>query len=59
MSVVGISTVASAPSSNDHTSIIEARKALDAQKQRDEEALRQIRSAKVEGEKGYNLDVVA
>ncbi len=56
MSIEGVSAIVSDAGSG--VSILMAKEALDVQKQEGEATIRLIESAKVEGQKGFNLDVV-
>ncbi|MHC1729942.1 MAG: YjfB family protein [Syntrophobacteraceae bacterium] len=58
MSVGSVSGIVAGASTDNDASILVARKALDVQKQQGDATIRLIESAKVEGQKGYNLDVV-
>ena len=59
MSVGSVSGIVSEASADNVASVLVAKKALDVQKEQGEEIVRLIESAKVEGQKGFNLDVVA
>jgi hypothetical protein len=59
MSVEGVSGIVSRASADSHASVLVAKKALEVQEEQGEATVRLIESAKVEGQKGYQLDVVA
>ena len=58
MSVESVSGIVSGASTENGASVLVAKKALDVQKQQGAATVRLIESAKVEGQKGYNLDVM-
>lgn len=59
MSVGSVSGVVAAASTDNNATVLVAKKALDVQKVQGEAIVRMLETTKVEGQKGYNLDVVA
>jgi hypothetical protein len=58
-SVGSVSGVVASAGADKDAGVLEAKKALDVQKQQGDGIVRLIESTKVEGQKGHDLDVVA
>ncbi len=58
MSVGSVTSVVASANADDSASVLVAKKALDVQRQQGETIVRMLETAKVEGEKGYHVDIM-